>query len=113
MHFQIEKINMKLMNIYLYYWGANTVPELMMEIGYVKLHFFHELLTRYVNLKLSHQLIVFWVDSQNVFLNWAVWNWKLSKRLQTLPDYYNYKQPSFLMLSFIVASAWEISKLKF
>ena len=43
MHFQIEKVNMKLMTIYLYYWGANTVPELMIEIGYVKLHFFHEL----------------------------------------------------------------------
>lgn len=42
-HFQIEKVNMKLMNIYLYYRGANTVPELMMETGYVKLHFFHEL----------------------------------------------------------------------
>lgn len=42
-HFHMEKVNMDLINIYLYNWGTNNTPELIMEIGYVQLYFYYEL----------------------------------------------------------------------
>lgn len=62
---------------------------------------------------LATNQLSFWVDSQKIFLNWAVWNWKDFKSFSTLLEYYNCKQPSFFILSFIRAYVWKISKLNF
>lgn len=46
----MEIVNMNLINIYLYSWGANNISESIMEIGYMKLQ---RTITKYVDLKLQ------------------------------------------------------------